>query len=196
MPTSVPHTIIIKNATGPWIDVFCPKCHNNIYIEQTLRAVVRLSLQWRHNERYGVSNFQRHDCLHNRVFRRRSKKTSKFRVTGLCVGNSPVTGKFPSQMASSAENVSIWWRHNVTCYMLHILSKDYAYDSRFVLLFNCFNKLYAAYIRRTTLSVIRQAYSYPWLFKLEIWPQQNKTQQNRCFLLTHTSFELFQELPL
>ena len=33
-------------------------------------------------------------------------------VTGLCVGNSPVTGEFPSQRASDAENVSIWWRHH------------------------------------------------------------------------------------
>ena len=29
----------------------------------------------------------------------------------LC-GNSPGTGKFPAQMASKAENVSIWWRHH------------------------------------------------------------------------------------
>ena len=33
-------------------------------------------------------------------------------VTGLCVGNSPGTGEFPAQMASNAENVSIWWRHH------------------------------------------------------------------------------------
>ena len=39
--------------------------------------------------------------------------TSKIRVTGLCEGNSPVTGEFPTQRASNAENVSIWWRHNV-----------------------------------------------------------------------------------
>ena len=31
---------------------------------------------------------------------------------GLCEGNSPVTGEFPSQRASSEENVSIWWRHH------------------------------------------------------------------------------------
>ena len=36
----------------------------------------------------------------------------KLRVTGLCVGNSPVPGEFPAQMASNAENVSIWWRHH------------------------------------------------------------------------------------
>ena len=33
-------------------------------------------------------------------------------VTGLCEGNSPVTGEFPTQRASNAENVSIWWRHH------------------------------------------------------------------------------------
>ena len=43
---------------------------------------------------------------------RRSKKTSKLRVTGLCVGNSPVPGEFPTQRASNAENVSIWWHHH------------------------------------------------------------------------------------
>ena len=62
--------------------------------------------------RDSVSNHQPHDCLLNRLFRRRSKKTSRLRVTGLCVGNSPGTGEFPAQMASDAENVSIWWRHH------------------------------------------------------------------------------------
>ena len=52
------------------------------------------------------------DCLLNRLFRLRSKKALKFRVTGLCAGNSPVTGVFPTQMASNTENVSIWWRHH------------------------------------------------------------------------------------
>ena len=46
-------------------------------------------LEWRHNDNDGVSNHQPHGCLLNRLFRRRSKKTSKLRVTGLCVGNSP-----------------------------------------------------------------------------------------------------------
>ena len=71
------------------------------------------SLQWRHNERDSVSNHQPHDCLLKPLFRRRSKKTSKLRVTGLCVGNSPGTGEFSAQMVSYAENVSIWWRHHV-----------------------------------------------------------------------------------
>ena len=71
-----------------------------------------LTLQWRHNDHDGVSNHQPHGCLLNRLFGHRSKKTSKFRVTGLCVGNSPETGEFPAQMASNAENVSIRWRHH------------------------------------------------------------------------------------
>ena len=71
------------------------------------------SLQWRNNGHDGVSNHQPHDCLLNRLFRRRSKKISKFRVTAICEGNSPVIGEFPTQRASDAENVSIWWRHRV-----------------------------------------------------------------------------------
>ena len=74
----------------------------------------RETLQWRHNGRDSVSNHQPHDCLLNRLSRRRSKKTSKLCVTGLCAGNSPGTGEFPAQMASNAENVSIWWRHHGT----------------------------------------------------------------------------------
>ena len=67
---------------------------------------------WRHNDGDGVSNHQPHDCLLNCLFRRRPKKTSKLRVTGLYAGYSPGTGEFPAQMASNAENVSIWWRHH------------------------------------------------------------------------------------
>ena len=54
---------------------------------------VVLTLQWRHNDHNGVSNHQRLDCLLSRLFRRKSKKIAKLRVTGLCEGNSPVTGE-------------------------------------------------------------------------------------------------------
>ena len=64
-------------------------------------------------------NYQPHNCLFNRLFRRRSKKTSMPRVTGLCEGNSPVTGEFPTQRASNTENVSIWWHY-------HAKNKGYA----------------------------------------------------------------------
>ena len=43
-------------------------------------------LQWHHNGHDSISNHQPHDCLLNHLFRRRSKKTSKLRVTGLCAG--------------------------------------------------------------------------------------------------------------
>ena len=68
------------------------------------------SFQRRHSGCDSVSNHHPHDCLLNRLFRRRSKKTLKLRVTGLCV---PGTGEFPAQMASNPENVYIWWRHHV-----------------------------------------------------------------------------------
>ena len=48
-----------------------------------------LPLRWRHNDHDCGSYYQPHGCLLNRLFRRKSKKTSKLRVTGLCVGNSP-----------------------------------------------------------------------------------------------------------
>ena len=67
--------------------------------------------QWRHDERDGVSNQRRLDCLLNRFSRHRSKKTAKLRATGLYEGNPPVTGGFPSQKAFNAEIFSIWWRH-------------------------------------------------------------------------------------
>ena len=70
------------------------------------------SLHWCQNGHDSVANHQPHDCKLNRLFRHRSKKISKLRVTGLCAGNSPETGEFPAQMASNAENVSIWWRHH------------------------------------------------------------------------------------
>ena len=72
------------------------------------------SLQSRHNENDGVPNHRYLHCLPNCWFRRTPKKTSKFRVTGLSAGNSPVTGEFPVQKTSNAENASNWWRHHIT----------------------------------------------------------------------------------
>ena len=86
--------------------------HRNIALSGPVITQSNTTWKWRQNGRNGVSNHQPHDCLINRLFRRRSQKTSKFRVTGLCVGNSPVTGEFSTQMASNAENVSISWRHH------------------------------------------------------------------------------------
>ena len=85
-------------------------------------GIIISDIGWRHNRRDGVPNHQPHDCLLNCLFRRISKRTSKLRVNGLCAGNSLVTGEFPAQMASNAEDVSIWWRHHEVTH-LHICSR-------------------------------------------------------------------------
>ena len=61
------------------------------------------TLQWRYNERDGVSNHPCPEYLLNRSFRRRLKKTSKLRAIGLCEGNPPLTGGFPPQRPSHPE---------------------------------------------------------------------------------------------
>ena len=47
-----------------------------------------IALQWRHNERYGASNQQLHNCLLNRLFGRRKKEN----IRALC--HWPLWGKF------------------------------------------------------------------------------------------------------
>ena len=81
------------------------------------RQFSRIYKAYHHNQLLEIS-YNKHEIniplLHTYVlsFRRRSKKTSKLRVTGLCAENSLVTGEFPAEMASNTENVSIWWRHH------------------------------------------------------------------------------------
>ena len=115
--------ILTHRAQGIWYNTF--KASNlskltpyskgslSLTLSITVSADILLTLRWRHNVHGVVSNHQPHQCLLNRLFGCRSKKTSKLRVTGLCAGYSPETGEFPAQMASNAENVSIWWRHHV-----------------------------------------------------------------------------------
>ena len=92
--------------------------HHLSYTELYVKVIYNCAstLLWRHNERDSVSNNQRLYCQLNNLFRRRLKITSKLRATGLCAWNSPVTGEFPAQRASNAENVSIWWRHHELWY--------------------------------------------------------------------------------
>ena len=78
-------------------------CNNNVIIdlnfpgqemsnlEMPRDLLGSTALQWHHNGCDNVSNHRCLDYLLNRLFRRRSKKTSKLRVTGLCEGNSPMT---------------------------------------------------------------------------------------------------------
>ena len=86
----------------------------------------------------GVPNFHYNDVImdtiasqitsltsvYSTVYSDADQKISKLRVTGLCAGNSPKAGKFPSQMASSAENVSISWRHHIIEVYMYINTID------------------------------------------------------------------------
>ena len=85
-------------------------------------GVLQDTLQWCPNERDGVSNHQPHDSLLNCLSRRRSKKISKLRVTGLCEGNSPVTGEFPAQRVSNAEKIA--FDDNIMCLANTIVAVD------------------------------------------------------------------------
>ena len=109
------------------------------------------SLQWRHNEHDGVSNHRRLDYLLNRLFRRRLKKTSKLRVTGLCEGNSSVTGEFPAQRVNNAENIFIWWRH-------HYNHKKTEHKNTVCI----FNEVYCK--MNLQGDILQTLYSAPWLY--------------------------------
>ena len=109
------HDVVIRieNSYETWLKPREALVHFLPRNESELICRQEISLQWRLNERDGISNHQPHDYLLNRLYRRRSKKTSKLRVTGLSVGILPVGGEFPTERASNATNVSIWWRHHI-----------------------------------------------------------------------------------
>ena len=90
--------LFYKQRASGWLISSCKR--NRAYMCNRLQRVNMATtigpLQWRHNGRDNVSNHQPHDCLPIRLFRRKSKKTAKLRVTGLCAGNSPVIGEFPA----------------------------------------------------------------------------------------------------
>ena len=98
---------------GSLLDGYRPLSKPTItHCQWTPKNKFQWTLQWRYNERDGVSNHRCSDCLFNVCFKRRSKKTSKLRLTGLCEGNLPVICGFRSHRISNAGNVSIWWRHH------------------------------------------------------------------------------------
>ena len=108
------------------------QCLRNIPTKRkTLKANViqtnLYTLQWRHNGRDGVSNHQPHECLFNRLFKAQIKENINTPRHWLCDGNSPVTGEFPAQMVSNAENVSIGRpHHDKTIIFLQNTSKGHS----------------------------------------------------------------------
>ena len=102
---NTPHSILWLYA-----DLISPPCPNltaglvNVWQQKLYDDVIMGAM---------VSQITRLTIVYSTVYLGSDKKNpSKFRVTDLCAGNWPVTGDIPSQMASNAENVSIWWRHH------------------------------------------------------------------------------------
>ena len=50
--------------------------------------------------------------VHSTVYSGADQRKHQSSASLVFWGNSPVTGQFPAQRASNAENVSIWWRHH------------------------------------------------------------------------------------
>ena len=92
-------------AWDKWVFVFPEEiilatCPVLVIMNDRNNIIYQDNITWCHNGHGGIWNHQPHNCLLKRLFGHRSKKASKLRFTGLCVGNSPVTGEFPTQMAS------------------------------------------------------------------------------------------------
>ena len=68
------------------------------------------TLHWRHNDHDGASNHQPLGCLFNRLYRRRSKKTSKFRVTGTQPGSlhTAVQRKYTQPCSLFSRGTAVW----------------------------------------------------------------------------------------
>ena len=97
----------------------------NSIIEHT-PAIHSKSIDKKHTTHYSdviMSAKRRLDRLLNGLFRPRTR----LRVTGLCEGKSLLTGEFPAQRASNAENVSIWWRNHES--MLDIYCKVFTINA-------------------------------------------------------------------
>ena len=142
-----------------------------------LSGYPNLALQWHHNECDGVTNHQPHDCLLNRWFRRRSKKISKLCVTGLCKGNSPMTGEFPAQRASNAENISIWWRHHDIS-PLTLLSQEA--NTQYILLNMYMVLLCFALLRLRHQFLTDSCAFYPYHSELIYWNWGNHMYDSLC----------------
>ena len=97
-----------------------------IYLQFTISSVIgnkhifkiatqmARTLRWRSIRHGGVSNRQPHlTIVYSTVYSGADQRKHQSSASLAFVrGNSPGTGEFPAQMASNAENISIWWRHH------------------------------------------------------------------------------------
>ena len=77
---------VISSLNQPTNDEFRTSTQETMAILRLALWIPMITLPWRHNGRDSVSIHQPPDCLLNRLFRRRSKRTPKLRVIGLCGG--------------------------------------------------------------------------------------------------------------
>ena len=126
MPVKQPWRICLRNHTNlQTIRYILPKhkktkqtrVHTSRdVLQQNPPCYTRMTLQWRHNERDGVSNHQPHDCSLKRVFRGRSKKTSSFASLVFVRGihrwsvNSPHKRPVTRKMLSFDDVIMSWQR--------------------------------------------------------------------------------------
>ena len=112
---------LLRNALEPYGAtssagiVLTPKVGMNVWFLPVLSVIIGFkSLQWHHNEHDGISNHWHLNNLLNPLCRRRSKKTSKLHMTGLCEGNSPTgeCGKCFYLMMPSWLSLIRWWHLN------------------------------------------------------------------------------------
>ena len=100
------HELLVYNFMGISFLVYIYFSVVNIFLKnRQVEPFDDISLQWRQTERDGVANHRRRDCLLNILFRRRSKKASKLRVTVLCEGKPPVVS--PHKGPITRKSVSI-----------------------------------------------------------------------------------------
>ena len=114
---------VLQQDLGEWI----PRVTVAITLQVVYHSICffcYFSLHWRHNKRDGVSNHRRFDGLLYLLFRRRSKKTFKLCVSGLCERNSSATVEPPPPPPPPPHKgpetrkmfqFSIWSRHQVLC---------------------------------------------------------------------------------
>ena len=113
-------TVVVKFCTEHSIitAVFCTVILRDLSSRWALDGylIPWISLQWRHNEHDGVSNRQPRLCYFA-VYSGADQRKHQSSASLAFVGNSQVTGEFPAQMVSIAENIFILWRHHLALWL-------------------------------------------------------------------------------
>ena len=106
--TTISHTLIPCTQIG-----LCMPCANQYHYNNVIMNAIACQIT--------ASRFFTQALIQAHI----KEKKSKLRVTGPCEGNSPVTGEFPAQGASNAENVSIWWLNHASVEINRSISNVY-----------------------------------------------------------------------